>query len=53
MKIIRRKREIKLENLLYEKKYVIYNYLNNTKRKTDYTYTKWRAQKFKNNENRG
>ena len=53
MKIIRRKREIKLENLAYEEKYIIYNYMSNTitvKWKTDYSYTKWRTQKFKDSK---
>jgi len=49
----KKKREIKLEKLLYKeylkRRYVIYNYQNNQttiKRDTDYTYRKWRAQKF-------
>jgi hypothetical protein len=51
------KREIKLEKLLYReylrKTYVVYNYKHNhmtIKRKTDYTYGKWRAELFKNQE---
>ena len=47
------KREIKLERLLYReylrKIYIIYNYQQDyisIKRSTDYTYQKWRAQKF-------
>ena len=53
-----KKREIKLEKLLYQeylrKTYIVYNYPQNrvnTKRKTDYTYKKWRAQKFMTNRN--
>ena len=55
-----KRREIKLEKLLYQeylrKTYVVYNYQHNyvsTKRETDYTYGKWRAQKFiiKNGKN--
>lgn len=54
MKIItKKKREIKLEKLLYKEylkqRYVVYNYQYNqitVKRDTDYTYRKWRAQKF-------
>ena len=58
MKLITRKRrEIKLEKLLYQeylkKTYVVYNCQHNyisTKRETDYTYRKWRAQKIYNQE---
>ena len=50
---VNKKREIKLEKLLYQeylrKTYIIYNCQHHhvsIKRETDYTYKKWRAQKF-------
>ena len=54
MKLTTRKRkEIKLEKLLYQeylrKTYVVYNCQHNhvsIERETDYTYKKWRVQKF-------
>ena len=60
MKLIERKREIKLERLLYQEnlkgQYILYNCQHHhvwIKRETDYTYRKWRAQKFiiKNGKN--
>jgi hypothetical protein len=59
-KNLTKKREIKLEKLLYEEylreMYVVYNYKNNTvatRRKTDHTYRKWRTQKFISNTKKG
>ena len=50
----KRGRKIKLEKLLYQvglrRTYIVYNYQHNQisiKRNTDYTYQKWRAQKWK------
>ena len=50
---VNRKKEIKLEKLLYQeylrKAYIVYNCQHHhvsIKRKTDYTYRKWRAQRF-------
>ena len=55
MKFTERKREIKLEKLLYQeslkKRYIVYNCQHHhatIKRETDYTYGKWRATKFLN-----
>ncbi len=53
MKFTERKREIKLERLLYQEnlkgRYILYNCQHHhisIKRETDYTYEKWRVRKF-------
>ena len=55
MKFTERKREIKLERLLYQEnlkgRYIVYNcqhHYISIKRETDYTYRKWRVRKFLN-----